>query len=121
MRRWKIHNAIVDPVVLDAYEHALRELAEFGLSVDGACLEASVLMHQYLREHGIRAELVRREIPDAGGHWTVRTPAGEYDPTIMAWDGGVPGLYTVRAESPHHEWPETKVDEARAYSMWFGT
>ena len=112
----------VESLIQAAYQHALRELAQAGFDVNGACLEASVLMHKYLREHGVRAELVRREMPD-GGHWTIRTPAGEYDPTISAWPNApvrVRGLYLVEPDSPHHEWPETSVDEKRAYSFWYG-
>lgn len=112
----------IESLVQAAYQHALHELAQAGFDVNGACLEASVLMHKYLRRHGIRAELIRREHPD-GGHWTIRTPAGEYDPTISAWHDAprdATGLYRVSKSSPQHKWPETVVDEERAYAVWYG-
>lgn len=112
----------IKPSIQVAYQHALRELAQAGFDVDGACLEASVLMHEYLRRHGIRAELIRREMPD-GGHWTVRVSGVEYDPTVATWRDaprGAKGLYRIRKNSPHHRWPETRVDERKAYSIWYG-
>ena len=106
-----------------AYQHALRELAQTGVDVNGACLEASVIMHKYLRDHGFCAKLVRREMPEGGGHWTVRVSEAEYDPTIAAWPdapAGAQGLYVVEPHSPHYAWPETRVNVRGAYACWYG-
>lgn len=112
----------VEPLVVAAYQHALQELAQADIPLCGACLEASVLMHQYLRDRDAPVQLVRRE-SEVGGHWTVRTPQAEYDPTIATWPDAprsAQGLYVVEGDSPHHDWPETEVDVPKAYAVWFG-
>lgn len=110
--------------ISQAYDYAKTELARTGCRVDGSCLEASVLMHKWLVEHGVDAKLVRYESPDFGGHWTVRTPAGEFDPTISAWPEakrwGYRGLVRVSRNAPHTAWAEEdrhseEADEAVAY------
>jgi len=109
-----------ESLYLDAYAHAVKEMASSGTPMDGGCIEASVLMHKYLREHGKRAELVRRDLGSDEGHWTIRTSDGEFDPTINFWNGGRGGLRIVRKSDPHRQWPETTADERGAYSTVFG-
>jgi len=104
-----------------AYKYAVAEMAVDGIPMDGGCIEASVFMHKYLREHGKRVELVRRDLGGDEGHWTVRTSDGEFDPTIKFWKGGRGGLKVVGKTDQHHRWPETAADERRAYATVFGS
>jgi hypothetical protein len=98
---------------------------ELTCDLSGACLEASVLMHDWLQRHGLAADLVRRTIPELGGHWSVLVPGvGEFDPTIAFWPdaeawgiSGGPGLYHVRRGSPHGRWRRSSVDVCRAYEV----
>lgn len=94
------------------------------ISLRGACVEASVELHRCLVAIGVPARLVRRE-NEGVGHWTVRTPRGEFDPTITSWNyawarklGPRGSLYKVRRDSPHLGWPEDPdVDEHLAYQI----
>lgn len=92
-------------------------------TLDGYCIEASVLMHKYLSRRGVRAKLVRYATP-VGGHWTIRTPEGEFDPTIGCWSDRPPSakcgaLYAVTAKSPHRRWRKTRTNKRAAYSaVW---
>ena len=102
----------------------------------GCCIEASVNMHAYLRKRGVEVQLKRYETED-GGHWTIDTPVGEFDPTISCWEkkndktnpgslhapeDSTPGkLYKINENSPHwKEWEEEcEVDEQVAYdTVW---
>jgi len=84
-----------------------------GKDLEGACLEAAVIMADILD----RAEVLRRESPKYGGHWTVRVRGVEYDPTICFWTAGAPAdskrgeLYVVGPKSPHRAWPVTETSK----------
>lgn len=92
-------------------------------SMDGACLEASVFMHRQLKAEGFAVKLRRYETKEFGGHWTISTPCGEFDPTIGFWSiaksrWGLPArLIEVSHQTPHHTWKRTSVDEALAYEV----
>lgn len=88
-------------------------------NLDSYCLEASVVMVEYLRRHQIQAQLIRREY-NGDGHWTIKIDQIEYDPTCADWKtppaGSIAGqLYTVTNHSTHSAWPQTKVNETIAY------
>ena len=119
-------NAKERALIRAAFQFAQSKIEDPDL--DGHCIEASVWMHQYLRQRGMAAELVRYELPTGeGGHWTIRTPVGEFDPTIGHWKLRAanevqrpkfarPGmLYSVTATSPHKTWAETEAIERYAY------
>lgn len=99
-----------------------------GIAGDGYCIDAVVNMHAYLRRRGMETTLKRYETP-FGGHWTIDTDYGEFDPTISNWKRGgmrrpkdsVPGeMYKVNRNSPHSKWEEDDdVSEYQAYqSTW---
>ena len=120
-----------------AFQQALSALKETPgfTDLDGFCLEASVRMHKFLRERGFAARLVRYELPTGeGGHWTVQTPEGEFDPTVGCWKlrganeepkprGARCGrLYRVTDDSPHRRrWQRTQADARAAYETVFGS
>jgi hypothetical protein len=84
------------------------------------CLEACVVMVEYLHRHGHHAQLIRREC-QGDGHWTIHVDKAEYDPTCADWPNppadSHPGtLYRVTNESPHHGWPRTRVNKQAAYA-----
>lgn len=86
------------------------------------CLEASVVMVEYLQRHGQHdAHLIRRNC-DGNGHWTIQLNRVEYDPTCAYWPDPPPDslpqtLYQVTPESPHHTWPRTLVNKQAAYEI----
>jgi hypothetical protein len=86
------------------------------------CLEASVVMVEYLHRHGHpHAHLIRRNC-DGDGHWTIQLNKVEYDPTCADWPDPPPDsiprtLYQVTQESPHHAWPRTRVNMQAAYEI----
>jgi hypothetical protein len=112
----------VEKKVGDAFEFAKRHC----LVEDGKCIEASVNMHKYLKDRGVNANLWRYVLPGGDGHWTLVTPAGEFDPTIACWKAGAPAgsacgeLYRVTGQSPHVAWQQDRhVDVKAAYaSTW---
>jgi hypothetical protein len=124
-------------LTLEAFRWARQELAKTPgfCDLDGFCIDASVMMHKYLRDHGVRARLVRYELPTGeGGHWTIETSEGEFDPTVGCWKlrgvGEEPrprgarcdALYPVTESSPHRRrWRRTRVVERTAYETVFGT
>jgi hypothetical protein len=87
------------------------------------CLEASVVMVEYLHRHGQRnARLIRRNCGDGDGHWTIQLNKVEYDPTCADWPDPPPTslprtLYQITPESPHHAWPRTRVNKQAAYEI----
>ena len=92
-------------------EEAFRAArSAWSCDLDGACIELAVLMHAHLTARRHLATLVRRILPHGGGgHWTVLTSSGEFDPTITSWSDNptdaAPGtLYVVRRGSPHRRW-----------------
>lgn len=114
-------------ITQQAFRAARRYLAEEPgfCNLNGYCLEASVLMHKYLTKRGVEAKLVRYEDPAIGGHFTVRVPEGEFDPTIGCWPDApktakCDALYPVTAHSPHRRrWRRTPVNTKVAYeSVW---
>lgn len=113
-------------ITRQAFQAARRYLAEEPsfCDLDGYCLEASVLMHKYLVKRGVDAKLVRYEDRKIGGHFTVRVPEGEFDPTIGCWKDAPRAakcnvLYPVTPQSPHRRWRRTPVSEKAAYeSVW---
>jgi hypothetical protein len=102
--------------------------------LNGFCLEVSQELASRLRDSGHEAYARRysqtpdkkAEGGDYGGHWTVVTPAGEFDPTITHWSEPRPNgitydqsLYPVTAKSPHAKWtvdPNTK-QESRSVAI----
>lgn len=123
MRHRAKHRSEIPDLVKAAYEHAKREMSAAGLSLDGGCLEASVFMHDYFRRRGVKALLVRRELDEGDGHWTVKVLGKEFDPTIghASWSLAMPvarnELHVVGRDSPHQEWRRTRVNTARAYEV----
>jgi|GEM_PF-2822667 hypothetical protein len=89
-------------------------------NLNGFCLEASVVIVEYLRRHHVKqVRLIRRNCADEG-HWTFAINQQEYDPTGADWTnpstGTTPGtIYKVTKHSPHHDWPATEVNERAAY------
>jgi len=81
-------------------------------NLDGMCLEASAVLCHRLREEGEPAQMVRRWSDEHGGHWTVRTPAGEFDPTVSWWEDPPPGS-SVGEGSPHLDWEEDPAPNER--------
>jgi len=115
-------------VTQDAFRAARRFLAKAPgfCNLNGYCIEASVLMHKYLKKRGVGVRLVRYKTA-VGGHWTIRTPEGEFDPTIGCWPNAprlargakCDTLYPVTDQSPHRRWKQTPVSETTAYStVW---
>lgn len=86
------------------------------------CLEASVVMVEFLHRHGHRdAHLIRRNY-DGDGHWTIELNKVEYDPTCADWPDPPPKsiphtLYQVTSQSPHHTWPRTRINIQAAYEI----
>jgi hypothetical protein len=86
------------------------------------CLEASVVMVEYLHRHGQHnAHLIRRNC-DGDGHWTIQLNRVQYDPTCADWPDPTPNsiprtLYQITQESPHHAWPRTRVNKQAAYEI----
>lgn len=120
----------------DIYDHAyqatMRLMRRWEEDPKGGCIVASVLFAEYLRRHGIQAHLVQRSLgPGRGGHNTVRTLDGEFDPTCGWWpdernpydlerpaDAIPHELYRVRrGQSPHGGWRQTFFDEEREYEV----
>ncbi len=107
------------------WSHAVEALAANGFEdMDGMCLEASVVLCERLRDEGVDARLARRWSDEYGGHWTVCTSAGEFDPTIAWWGDSAPKgaskgqLYEVTNVSPHAGWEkDDSVDESTAYRI----
>lgn len=111
------HSASTPSAGRQIIQQAFAELtAEFSRhpiykgNLDGACLEASVLFRNLIRQKGMAADLVRYET-SFGGHWAVRTPVGVYDPTIGWWSKRPKGvakmvLHQVGPSSPHTKWKE---------------
>jgi hypothetical protein len=93
-----------------AYKDVLSALKDIGITnLDGMCLEASCLLCAAIRSCGQKATLIRRWSDEFGGHWSVKTPKGEFDPTIAYWDNApanaIKGhLYKVTKNSPHANW-----------------
>ena len=84
------------------------------------CLEACVVMVEYLHRHGQNAQLIRRDC-GGDGHWTIQVNDAEYDPTCADWpdppaDSQAGNLYQVNSDSPHHRWPSTPVNRQIAYA-----
>ena len=106
------------------YKDMLRDLGQHGSGdLNGMCLEVSALFQRYLEQAGIHSQLRRRDA-EHGGHWTVETDNGEFDPTIAFWgedspEDAEPGrLYRVNNESPHHSWADDpSVDEGVAHDL----
>jgi hypothetical protein len=86
------------------------------------CLEACVVMVEYLQRHGQhQARLIRRNY-DGDGHWTIELNKIEYDPTCSDWPDPPPNsiprtLYQIIPDSPHHTWPRTRVNKQAAYEI----
>lgn len=107
------------------YRDMLQDLARHGVGdLNGMCLELSALFQHRLSQAGIPARLRRRDSDEHGGHWTVETDEGEFDPTIAFWgehapEGAESGrLYRVHDESPHHNWEDDPaVDEGVAHDL----
>lgn len=107
------------------YQDMLQDLAQHGVGdLNGMCLELSALFQYRLSQADIPARLRRRYSDEHGGHWTVETDDGEFDPTIAFWgkhapEGSEPGsLYRVHDESPHHGWEDdAAVDEGVAHEL----
>ena len=84
------------------------------------CLEASVVIVEYLHRHGQNAKLIRRNC-EGDGHWTIQVNESEYDPTCADWpdppaNSQAGTLYQVKSDSPHHHWPRTRVNRRIAYA-----
>lgn len=84
------------------------------------CLEACVVMVEYLNRHGQDAHLIRRNC-EGDGHWTIQVNDIEYDPTCAGWpdppaDSSPGTLYQVNDASPHHRWHRTRVNREGAYA-----
>jgi len=90
-------------------------------NLDGYCLEASVVMVEYLRRRHIPDVQLCRRLCDGDGHWTIIVLQREYDPTCADWNTNRPprakpgSLYKVTKSSPHHQWPLTRVNQTTAY------
>jgi hypothetical protein len=89
-------------------------------NLDGYCLEASVVMVEYLRRHRVPKVELRRRLYEGDGHWTITIGEQEYDPTCTDWTNRPPrakpgSLYKVTKSSPHHQWPPTRVNQTAAY------
>lgn len=112
-------------LVHEAFEFAKSK----GWGHDGQCYETSAVMWDYINKHGGKAKMKRYEVNDDdnengydfGGHITVWTEVGEFDPTIGCWgddhliddkvtqhwkpsDAKCGELYRV---SPHAQWINT--------------
>jgi hypothetical protein len=89
-------------------------------NLDGYCLEASVVMVEFLRRRKVADVRLCRRLYNGHGHWTIIIHQQEYDPTCADWtnrpERSNPGsLYKVTESSPHHQWPLTRVNETAAY------
>jgi hypothetical protein len=91
-------------------------------TLDGYCLEASVIIVEYLRRHHVeQVRLIRRNY-GGEGHWNFAINQQEYDPTCADWTnpptGTVPGsIYKITEHSPHHACPRTRVNNQAAYEI----
>jgi hypothetical protein len=89
-------------------------------NLDGYCLEASVVMVEYLLRRRVANVQLRRRLYDGDGHWTIILGQQEYDPTCADWTNPPartkPGsLYKITKSSPHHQCPLTRVNQTAAY------
>ena len=111
-KRIKEHgNPLVPQVVRDAYRDAVAKYGGPAGDVNGFCVECATSMAEYLTARGVKASVRRYETPKYGGHWTVTTEFGEFDPTIGFWQRPRPsgveygaGMHQVTETSPHANW-----------------
>lgn len=102
-------------------------------SLGGMCVEASCLMYRYLSQHAPgRAKIIRRDMGEEGGHWTVWYEGVEYDPTcgfwprtnsssrhaaairrnIVPWELHVVSVRPYGgAKAPHNRWPVAQTSD----------
>jgi len=115
-----LHNPELQLLLVRAHKLAKRFCQTNTL--DSYCLEASVIIAEYLRRHHVEhVRLIRRN--SAGeGHWNFAINQQEYDPTCADWTNPptstVPGsIYEITEHSPHHAWPLTRVNNQAAYEI----
>lgn len=86
-----------------------------GLGNEGECIETSATMCNFIRKNGEKCNLKRYESTSKdffGGHWTLITPYGEFDPTIGCSKSKIKPnqskcgeLYSVKPNSrPYNNW-----------------